>query len=96
MQKCHWWVSPAVVLWPYMTIGMRFDSSQKCILSLAWAYRWPTWSLHHMSWPAVKSTVLTVESVKEPGCDGGGIRDVINVTQMCLSVLAVPMSPSSQ
>ena len=29
-----------------------------------------------MSWPATKSTVIMVESVMEPGCDGGGIRDV--------------------
>jgi len=48
-----------------------------------------------MSWPAAKVTVIMVASVKEPGCDGGGIRDVIKVTRMCLSVLVVPRSPSS-
>jgi len=49
-----------------------------------------------MSWPAAKSTVIMVESVMEPGCDRGGIHDIIKVTWMCLSMLAVPRSPSSQ
>ena len=44
-----------------------------------------------MSWPAAKSTIITVESVMEPGCDGDSICDIITVTWMHLSMLAEPV-----
>jgi len=31
-----------------------------------------------MSWPAAKSTIIMVESVMEPGCDGG-----VSMTSSC-------------
>jgi len=38
------------------------------VCNLAWlgTYVVGLWSLHCMSWPAVKSTIITVESVMEP------------------------------
>jgi len=46
-----------------------------CNFTQLGTYEVGLWSLCRMSWPAAKSTIIMVESVMEPGCDGG-LRDV--------------------
>jgi len=73
----HWRVSLAVVVYRIYGKGSEVRLLPECVFGMAWAYEVGLRSLCHMSWPAAKVTIITVASVKEPRCDGGGVCDVI-------------------